>query len=266
MFRGQVGGGGLLREGIFPWPCGVQCAGQERSRHLYPAIQHGERERGMWLKRTQWREALNSTSEGGKLCPSGVRGSEGWWTDWRACEVGVGAGHKLIYCPFSIYHLKTHVKNNLPVYLLFFNCLVMSNSMWPHGLQHTRLPCPLLSPWICSNSCPLSQWCHPTISSFIAPFFSCPQSFSASGSFPVSQLFTSGGQSIGASASVSILSMNIQGWFPLRLTVWFPYCSGDSQEPSPTPWFESISSSLLTFLHGPTLMSIHDYWKNKSFD
>ena len=77
MFRGQVGGGGLLREGIFPWPCGVQCAGQERSRHLYPAIQHGDRERGMWLKRTQWREALNSTSEGGKLCPSGVRGSEG---------------------------------------------------------------------------------------------------------------------------------------------------------------------------------------------
>ena len=64
MFRGQAGGGGLLKEGIFPWPCGVQCAGQERSRHLYPAMQHGDRERGMWLKRTQWREALNSTSEG----------------------------------------------------------------------------------------------------------------------------------------------------------------------------------------------------------
>ena len=142
----------------------------------------------------------------------------------------------------------------------------MSNSMWPHGLQHTRLPCPLLSPWICSNSCPLNRWCHPTISPFIDPVLSCPQSFSKSGSFPVSQLFTSVGQSIGASASVSVLSMNIQGWFPLRLTVWFSYCSGDSQESSPTPCFESISSSVLTFLHGPTLMSIHDYWKNKSFD
>ena len=76
---------------------------------------------------------------------------------------------------------------------------VVSNSSWPHGLQHASLPCPSQTPRACSNSCPLSQWCHPTISSFVVPFYSCPQSFPASGSFPMSQFFTSGGQSIGVS-------------------------------------------------------------------
>ena len=93
--------------------------------------------------------------------------------------------------------------------------LLVSNSLWPHGLQHARLPCPSLSPTVCSNSSPLSQWCNPTISSSVTPFF-CPQSFPGSESFPMNQLFTSGGQSIGASASV--LPVNIQGWFPLGLT------------------------------------------------
>ena len=94
----------------------------------------------------------------------------------------------------------------------------MSESLWPNGLKHTSLPCPSLSPGVCSNSCPLSPWYHPTISSSIAPFSSCPQSFPASRSLTVSQLFTSGGQSIGASASASVLPMSIQGWFPLGLT------------------------------------------------
>ena len=92
----------------------------------------------------------------------------------------------------------------------------MSNSLWPHELQHTRLPCPSLSPWVCSNLCLLSQWCHPTISSSVVPFSSCLQSFPILGSSLMSQLFTSGSQSFGASASV--LPMNIQGWFPLGLT------------------------------------------------
>ena len=95
----------------------------------------------------------------------------------------------------------------------------MSNSLRPHGLQHARLPRPSLPPWACSDSCPLSRWCHPTILSSAAPFF-CLQSFPASGSFPVSQFFTSGGRSIGASASASVLSLNIQDWFPLGLTGW----------------------------------------------
>ena len=88
--------------------------------------------------------------------------------------------------------------------------------MWPHGLQH-RLLCPLLSPWVCSNSCPLSRWCHPIISSSVISFSSCPQSFPASSSFLMSKLFASGGQSIGASASASVLPMNIQDWFALGL-------------------------------------------------
>ena len=94
----------------------------------------------------------------------------------------------------------------------------MFNSLGPHGLQHAGLPCPSLSPWVCSNSCSLSQWCHPTISSSVVLFSSHLQSFPASGSCPMSQLFASGGQSIGASASASVLPMIIQDWFPLGLT------------------------------------------------
>ena len=102
-------------------------------------------------------------------------------------------------------------------WLLLFSCLVVSDSLWPHGLQHAGLPWPSPSPGVCSNSCPLSQWCRPTNSSSAAPFF-CLPSFPASGSFPMSQPFASGGQSIRASASASVLPVNILGWFPLRLT------------------------------------------------
>ena len=101
----------------------------------------------------------------------------------------------------------------------------MSDSLSPHGLQHARLHCPTPSPRACSNSCPLSQWCHPTISSSVVPFSSCLQYFPASGSFPMSRLFTSGGQSVGASASSSVLPMNIQDWFPLGLTGWISLLS-----------------------------------------
>ena len=99
-----------------------------------------------------------------------------------------------------------------------FSCSVVSDSLWPHGLQHTNLPCPSPPLRVCSNSCPLSRWGHPTISSSVAPFSSCSQSSPASESFAVSQLFASGGQSIGASASASVLPANFQGWFPLGLT------------------------------------------------
>ena len=108
----------------------------------------------------------------------------------------------------------------IPSYLLF-SLSVMSDSLKPHGLQHARLPCPPPSPGVCSNSCPLSQWCHPTILSSVIPFSSWLQSFPASESFQMSRLFASGGQSIGASASVSVLPMNIQGWNPLRSTGHF---------------------------------------------
>ena len=102
--------------------------------------------------------------------------------------------------------------------LLWFSRSVASDSLRPHGLQHARPPCPSPSPRACSNSCPLSQWRHPSISSSVVPFSSCRQSFPASGSFPLSWLFTSSGQSIRASTSASVFPMNIQGIFPLRLT------------------------------------------------
>ena len=105
-------------------------------------------------------------------------------------------------------------------YQLQFSCSVMSNSLWPHGLQHASPPCPSPTPRVYPNSCPLSQWCHPTISSSVIPFSSCLQSFPASGSFPMSQLFASGGQPIGVSASASVLPMNTQDWSPLGWTGW----------------------------------------------
>ena len=106
-----------------------------------------------------------------------------------------------------------------------FSLSVVSPSLWPHGLQHTRPPCPSPTPRVYSNSCPLSQWCRPTISSSVSPFFSHLQSFPASGSFQMSQFFASGGQSIGVSASASVLPMNIQDWFPLGWTGWISLLS-----------------------------------------
>ena len=106
----------------------------------------------------------------------------------------------------------------LGIQLRFSSVAHSCPTLWPHGLQHASLPCPSPTPGACSNSCPLSWWCHPTISSSVVPFSSCLQSFPASGSFPMSQFFTSGDQSIGVSASASVLPMNIQDWFPLGLT------------------------------------------------
>ena len=125
-----------------------------------------------------------------------------------------------------------------------FSHSVVSDSLQPHGLQHTRLPCASSTPGACSNSSPSSLWCHPTISSSV-PLFLLPQSFPASGSFLMNQLFTSGVQSIGASASASVLPKHIQGLFPSRLAIWSLCCSWDSQECSPAPQFGSINSLTL---------------------
>ena len=122
-----------------------------------------------------------------------------------------------------------------------FSCSVMSDSLRRNGLQHARLPCPSPNPGVCSNSCPSSWWCHPTIPSSLAPFPFCPQIFPTSGSFTMSQLFVSGGQVIGA--SVLVLPLNIQGWLPLGLTGYSPCSRRDSQESSLAPLFEDISSS-----------------------
>ena len=143
--------------------------------------------------------------------------------------------------------------------------LLVSDSLRPHGLQHAKLPCPSPTAAACSNSCPSSRWCHPTISSSVVPFSFCLQYFPGSGSFP-SWLVPSGGQSIGASASVSVLPRNIQDWFPLGLTGLIALQSKGLQESFPTPEVKSINFSALSFLYSPTLTSIHDFWKNHSFD
>ena len=116
-----------------------------------------------------------------------------------------------------------------------FSHSVTSNSLWPHEPQHARLPCPSPTPGVYPNPCPLSRSCHPPISFSFVPFSSCPQSFPASGSFPMSQLFTSGGQSTGVLASTSVLPMNTQDWSPLVWIGWIPCSPRDSPESSPIP-------------------------------
>ena len=143
----------------------------------------------------------------------------------------------------------------------------MSDSLRSHEPQNARPLCPSPNPRVHPNPCPLSRWCHSTISSSAIPFSS--QSFPASESFPMSQLFVSGGQGIGVSASTSVLPMNSQDWFPLGWTGWISLLSkGLSRVFSRVfePQFKSINSLVLSFLYSPTLTSIHDYWKNHSLD
>ena len=148
-----------------------------------------------------------------------------------------------------------------------FSHSVVSNSLGLHGLQHARPPCPSPTPGVCLNSCPLCQWCHPTISSSVISFSSCLQSFPASESYPESQFSASGGQNIGVSASASVLAMNIQDWFPLGLTGWTSLQSKRLQRVFSNTKVQKhqFFMAQLSF-YSPTLTSIHDYWKKHSFD
>ena len=147
-----------------------------------------------------------------------------------------------------------------------FSCSVVSDSLQPHESQHARPPCPSQPPRVYSNSCPLSRWCHPAISSSVIPFSSCPKSLPASGSFLMSQLFTGVAQ---------VLEFQLQHqsfqWTPRTGLlqdglVGSPCSPRDSQESSPTPQSKSINFLVLSFLHSPTLTSMHDHWKNHSLD
>ena len=142
----------------------------------------------------------------------------------------------------------------------------MSDSSGHHGLLHARLFCLSLPPGVYSNSCPSSQWCHPTISSPVVPFSSCLQSFPASGSFPMSQIFTSGGQSIGAPASASVLPMNIKDWLPLRWTGWISLQSKGLSRVFSNTTVQKHQFFGTQPIYVPTLTSINGYWKNHSFD
>ena len=143
---------------------------------------------------------------------------------------------------------------------------VVSDSLRPHESQHARPPCPSPTPGVHWDSRPSSQWCHPAISSSVIPFSSCPQSLPESESFPMSQLFASGGQSTGVSALASFPQRNPRADLFQNGVVGSPCSPRDSQESSLTPQFKSINSSALSLLHSPTLKSIHDHWKNHSLD
>ena len=156
-----------------------------------------------------------------------------------------------IYCPCSC-HCCSVAKSSV--------------TLLPLWTAACRILWPSLSCRICSDSCPLSQWCYLTISSSAVPFSSCPQSFPASGSFPVNWPFASAGQSIGASASASVLSVNMRVDFLEDWPVWSPCSPGDSKESCTAPQFKSINYLMLSLLYGPTLTSVCDYWKKHSFD
>ena len=148
-----------------------------------------------------------------------------------------------------------------------FSRSVMSDFLRPHESQHTRPPCPSPTPGVHPNLCLLSQWCHLTISVSVVPFSSCPQSFPGSGSFPMSQLFPSGGQSIGVSASTSVLPMNTQDWSPLGWTGWISLQSKGLSRvfPNTTVQKHQVFCTQLS-LWSNSLTSKHDHWKNHSLD
>ena len=147
-----------------------------------------------------------------------------------------------------------------------FTCSVMSDSLQPHESHHARPPCPSPTPGVYSNPCPFSRWCQPAIVSSVIPFSSCPQSLPASGSFPMSQLFAGGGHSTGVSASALVLPMNTQDWSPWGWTGWISLQSKGLSRVFSNTKLKRINFSALSFLHCPTLTSIHDHWKNHSLD
>ena len=147
-----------------------------------------------------------------------------------------------------------------------FSHSAVSDSLWPHESQHTRPLCPSPTPRVYSNPRPSSRWCHPAISSSVVPFSSCPNPSQHQGLFQWVNSSHEVTKSTGVSASASVLPMNTQDWSPLWLTGWISLQSKGSQESPPTPQFKSINSLALSFLHSPTLTSIHDHWKNHSLD
>ena len=152
------------------------------------------------------------------------------------------------------------------VLLLLFSHLIVSNSLQSHWLQHTRPPCPSLTPRVCPSSCSLHWWCCSAISSSDSLFSFCPQYFPASGTFPMNRLFTSDDRNSGASASASVLPVNIQCWSPLRLAGFISLLSKGFQESSPGQQFKGINSLGFWFLYSPALTTLHDHWEGHSFD
>ena len=158
------------------------------------------------------------------------------------------------YSQYFIYRKELYL-----LLLLLSSHPIVSNSLWPHGLQHTRPPCPSPSPKVCPGSCPLHQWCQTVISSSDALLSLCPQSLPASGTFPMSQLFTSNDQNTGASTSASVLPMSFQSRFPLELTGLISWLSKRLSGVFPAPQCEGINSLTFCLLYSPALTAVHDH-------
>ena len=185
------------------------------------------------------------------------------------CFLSFLVQHLKNICPCASCNLKKNVHSTRTRIFLFSSVQWLSRVQLfptPPESQHARPPCPSPIPGVHSDSCPSSQWCHPAISSSVTLFSSCLQSLPASGSFPMSQLFTGGGQSTGASALASSFQRNPRADLLQNGLVGSPCSPRDSQESFPVPQFKSINSSALSLLHSPTLTSIHDQWKNHSLD
>ena len=183
------------------------------------------------------------------------------------CQSGgpsLNLSQKLGWTPagMSLMHLDLCLKTGFKCPKSFSSVAQSCPTLWPYELQHARPPCPSPTPGVHSDSHPLSQWCHPAISSSIVPFSSCPQSLPASESFPMSQLFAWGGQRTGVSASASVLPKKSQGWSPSEWTGWISLQSKGLKRSSPTPQFKSINSSALSFLHIRHLKAI---WEGKCY-
>ena len=185
--------------------------------------------------------------EGWPAAIHGVAKSRTWLSDWTER---------------SSYIKKTQSLGQFSSVQLL-SCVRLFVTLWTAARQASLS---ITNSWSPPNPCPSSRWCHPTISSSAVPFSSRPQSFPASGSFQMSQLFASGGQSIGVSASTSVLPMDTQDWSPLGGTGCISLQSNGLSKSSPTPQFKNINSSALSFPYSSTLTSIHDYWKNHSLD
>ena len=174
------------------------------------------------------------------------------WCSWNIIEVIIK------YLKIETMSFKSH-NYVCKVSVQFSSDAVVSDTLRPHEPQHARPPCPSSTPGVHPNPCPLSWWCHPTISSSVSPFSSCPQSFPVSGSFQMSQLCIRG-------PKYWSFSFNISPSNEYSGLLGSPCSPRNSQESSPTPQFKSISSLVLSFLYSPTLTSIHDYWENHSLD
>ena len=231
----------------------LSCTGEGNGNPLQCSCLENPRDGGAW-----WLPSLGSHRVGHD------------WSDLAAAypqflllRISDGASLLTCFMPVLYSHLISTTTRSVSQSV---QSLSLSDSLQPHGLQHTRLPCPSPTPEAYSNSCPSRWWCHPTISSSVVPFSSCRQSFPASRSFPRSQLFASGGQSIGASASASVLPMNIQDWFPLGWSGWISWQSKGLSRVFSNTTVQKHQFFRVRFLYRPALTSIHDYWGNHSFD